>query len=98
MTNTPFIFISLEAVKFFEKPYFDGKQWYNLSLKDGEQRVLLSETRSAMLQIPVTQDEEPSAYIFSVYGRGDECYVPVYDRTGMVELDSLYSSEIIKCR
>lgn len=98
MTHTPFIFISLDAVKFFDKPYFDGQIWHNLSLEDGEHRVLLSETRSAMLRVPVSLDEEPTAYIYSVYGQGDECYLPVYDRTDKVEVDCLYSNEIVSCR
>ena len=98
MTDTPFLYLSLEAVKFFEKPYFDGKEWHNLSLEQGEQLVLLSETRSAMLRVPVGKNEEPSAYVYSVYGQGDECYIPVFDRTNKVDFEKLYSKEIITFR
>lgn len=95
MTDTPFLYLSLDAVKFFEKPYFDGKEWHNLSLEHGEQLVLLSETRSAMLRVPVDKSEEPFAYVYSVYGQGDECYIPVFDRTNKVDFEKLYSKEII---
>jgi hypothetical protein len=98
MTNTPFLFLPLDAVKFFDKPYFDGKEWHNLSLEQGEQRIFLTETRSAMLGVPAGEDEEPFAYIFSVYGRGDESYIPVFDRTNKVEIDHLYSTEIVSNR
>jgi hypothetical protein len=98
MNNTPLIFISLDAVLFFEKPFFDGTEWHNLSLNEGEYQVFLSETRSAMLRVPVSMDEEPAAYIYSVYGRGDECYIPVFNRTNMVENEQLYKNEIVSCR
>ncbi|OIJ09397.1 hypothetical protein BKP35_16195 [Anaerobacillus arseniciselenatis] len=95
MFKTPIVFISLDVVEFFEKPYFDGSKWYNLSLDRGEQRIFLSETRSAMLNVPVGRDEEPSGYIYSVYGNDEECYIPVYDRTSKVELENLYPTEIV---
>ncbi|MEQ2527607.1 hypothetical protein WMO40_12925 [Bacillaceae bacterium CLA-AA-H227] len=95
MTNTPFLFIALEAVIFFEKPYFDGKEWHNLTLGKDEKRVLLSETRTASLGFPVEQNEEPSGYVFSVYGHGDECYIPVYDRTNLIHSDDLYPTEVV---
>ncbi|RTR26564.1 hypothetical protein EKG37_21065 [Robertmurraya yapensis] len=95
MTNTPILFITLEAVIFFEKPYFDGNEWHNLSLGKDEKRVFLSETRTALLGFPVEQNEEPAGYVFSVYGLGDECYIPVYDRTDLVDLDYLYPKEVV---
>lgn len=95
MKNTSFIYISLDAVQFFEKPYFDGLVWHNLTLADDEEKILLTETRAAMLGVPVQREEEPAGYIYSIYGNSDECYSPIYDRTDIVKRDRLYSSEII---
>ncbi|EFV75014.1 MULTISPECIES: hypothetical protein [Cytobacillus] len=89
------IYFNLGAVKFFNKPYYDGKKWHNFSLNEGELFVLISETRAAMLRVPVSQDEEPYAYIYSVYGQGEECYLPVFNRTGKVKKEDLFPSEII---
>jgi hypothetical protein len=95
MADTPIIFLTLENVKFFKKPYFDGKKWHNLSLEEGEQLIFLSETRSKMLRVPVGETEEPSAYVFSIYGQGEECYFPVYNRTKKVVVEDLYPNEIV---
>lgn len=95
MNKNPIIFISLAAVRFFEKPYFDGSKWHKLNLIKVKEKFLLSETRCAMLQVPISQDEEPFAYVHSVYGIGEECYIPVYDRTHKVEKHCLYDKEIV---
>jgi hypothetical protein len=94
MIETPINFLSLESVKFFNKPYFDGKAWNDLSLQKGEHRIYLSETRAARLGIPVRSDEEPAAYVYSVYGNNDESYYPVYDRTYQVDYEKLFPVEI----
>jgi hypothetical protein len=94
MIETPMNFISLESVKFFDVPYYDGIAWNELPLKKGEHRIYLSETRAALLGVPVRKDEEPAAYMYSVYGNEEECYFPVYDRTYEIDYEKLYPVEI----
>jgi hypothetical protein len=94
MIKTPMVFISLKFVKFVSKPYYDGTTWNELPLKKGEHRIYLSETRAERLGVPVRSDEEPAAYVHSVYGNKDESYYPVYDRTYLVEYEKLYPVEI----
>ncbi|MGY3716059.1 hypothetical protein ACWE42_11085 [Sutcliffiella cohnii] len=95
MNNEAFMFLTLDAVRFFGTPYFDGQQWNNLQLGDGEIRVYLTETRASILKFPVGRNEEPIAYIHSIYGIGEESYIPVYDRTNLVPIEKLYPNEII---
>jgi hypothetical protein len=94
MIETPINFLSLESVKFFNKPYFDGKAWNELPLKKGEHKIYLSETRSMLLGVPVRRKEEPVAYMYSVYGNEEETYYPVYDRTYQVDYEKLFPVEI----
>ncbi len=95
MDSNPILFFTVDIVQFFEKPYFDGQKWHDLTLHDDEVRFFLTESRCAMLHVEVSQDEEPVGYIHSVYGRGRETYIPVYDRSNMVEKDLLYPNEVI---
>lgn len=97
MKYIPFMYYTLEAVIFFNKPYYDGKEWNNHNpTNEIKPTVYLSETRAQFFNVPVKHDEEPSAYVYSVYGQGDEVYMPVYERSNShISLEKLYPKETV---
>ena len=72
----------------FPKVDFD-RIWHNTeSLQPGT--VLISKSRCKALKCPISENEAPVAY-----KRVNNGYVGLYDRTGKVDIQKLYDSEII---
>jgi len=92
----PILFYTIEEVQFFEKPYFDGKNWYGLERTDNN-KIFLTETRAAALGYPVQHNEEPSGYIYTPYGYEQYKYIPVYCRSKYnLDHSKLYPNEYVK--
>lgn len=91
--KNPLWFFSRAEVEFFEKPFYTGHRW--IGFNDDNMRVLLTRSRCKELGYPVHENEEATAYRYTINGSADRKYVPVYDRTNCdLPLEKLYSKEV----
>jgi hypothetical protein len=79
-----------EFVKSSGLPYYRKENGWNIKDLKDRGKILLSTSRCKKFKIPVAEKENVAGYKKVMQG-----YVPLYDRTGLVEVDKLFKEEIV---
>ena len=91
--KNPLWFYTRQEVEFFGKPFYTGHRW--IGFEDNKFRILLTRSRCKHFGFPVGENEEATAYRYTIEGTAERKYVPIYDRTKYdIPLNKLYYKEV----
>lgn len=86
-------YFTREEVEQTGLPFSTGHRWIG-TIQDI--CILMTKSRCNAMNVPVTDDEMPVAFRYTVNGPGPEKYVPLFDRTLKVKMDLCYENELVE--